>query len=335
MVQRTCLIPECANPSRARGWCQKHYDAWYKHGDPLHKRVLKRDQTCHAPDCQRKIHARQWCSMHYGRWLATRSIELPEIRPVAKISKDPKGQRLCGIEGCGRKHDARGLCVGHYRRWKLYGDPMSDVPLGEVTKKPRFCEVLGCGRKHRSKGLCGMHYNRMRANGTLESQPYRKTFEEKMRWNTKEESSCVIWIGVRNVQGYGQTNANGRGISAHRYVWEHHNGKIPEGLEIDHICHNVSCVNIEHLRVVTRQQNAQYRQGAMPGNRSGIRGVTYHPGSGKWRARVSHNKKMYNLGLFEDRYEAGKVAALMRQELGFPLSDHDRQLIDGTFRLAA
>jgi len=30
-----CSIPECGNPTLARGWCRKHYLRWYKHGDPL------------------------------------------------------------------------------------------------------------------------------------------------------------------------------------------------------------------------------------------------------------------------------------------------------------
>lgn len=29
-----CSIKDCPNPSRARGWCQKHYQRWYKWGDP-------------------------------------------------------------------------------------------------------------------------------------------------------------------------------------------------------------------------------------------------------------------------------------------------------------
>lgn len=30
-----CVVPECGSPVEARGWCQKHYLRWYKHGDPL------------------------------------------------------------------------------------------------------------------------------------------------------------------------------------------------------------------------------------------------------------------------------------------------------------
>lgn len=33
--QSSCSIPDCNNRHLARGWCQKHYTRWRKHGDPL------------------------------------------------------------------------------------------------------------------------------------------------------------------------------------------------------------------------------------------------------------------------------------------------------------
>jgi hypothetical protein len=35
MVERTCSIDDCGNPVRARGWCDKHWSRWRKHGDPM------------------------------------------------------------------------------------------------------------------------------------------------------------------------------------------------------------------------------------------------------------------------------------------------------------
>lgn len=35
MSERTCSIPGCPKPERAKGWCRKHYTTWYRHGDPL------------------------------------------------------------------------------------------------------------------------------------------------------------------------------------------------------------------------------------------------------------------------------------------------------------
>lgn len=30
-----CLIQDCANQGRTRGWCPKHYTRWWTYGDPL------------------------------------------------------------------------------------------------------------------------------------------------------------------------------------------------------------------------------------------------------------------------------------------------------------
>jgi hypothetical protein len=45
------------------------------------------------------------------------------------------------------------------------------------------------------------------------------------------------------------------GTLVHRASWSHTNGKIPDGLVIDHMCHNRRCVNPDHLRAITLMQN--------------------------------------------------------------------------------
>lgn len=34
MIYPPCSITGCDNPAHARGWCQKHYNRWYRHGGP-------------------------------------------------------------------------------------------------------------------------------------------------------------------------------------------------------------------------------------------------------------------------------------------------------------
>lgn len=36
MTERTCSIPGCPKTEKSKGWCRKHYTAWYRHGDPLY-----------------------------------------------------------------------------------------------------------------------------------------------------------------------------------------------------------------------------------------------------------------------------------------------------------
>ena len=76
------------------------------------------------------------------------------------------------------------------------------------------------------------------------------------RWIPEPNTGCWLWTGALNTKGYGELR-NGTITSrhAHRYSWTIRNGEIPEGLVIDHNCRVRSCVNPDHMRLVTTAQN--------------------------------------------------------------------------------
>ena len=57
---------------------------------------------------------------------------------------------------------------------------------------------------------------------------------------------CWEWIGYKKKSGYGRFWVNGRGIAAHRFSYELHNGPINERC-VKQTCGNRSCVNPAHL----------------------------------------------------------------------------------------
>lgn len=60
-------------------------------------------------------------------------------------------------------------------------------------------------------------------------------------------SQCIQWQGKYFANGYGRIGYK----MAHRIAYTEQVGEIPEGLQIDHLCRNRGCVNVEHLEPVT------------------------------------------------------------------------------------
>lgn len=115
-------------------------------------------------------------------------------------------------------------------------------------------------------------------------------------------SGCWLWDGAVNWGGYGRMMVKGKSILAHRWSYENTNGPIPDGMDVDHKCRNRSCVNPDHLRLATRSENMANTKTHADGQ-SGLKGVDYHRGTGKWRARVQNA----HLGLFDTPEEAHKA----------------------------
>jgi len=65
---------------------------------------------------------------------------------------------------------------------------------------------------------------------------------------------CVPWEG-KLFEGYGNVYYRGRTLKAHRVAWIEANGPVPDGLVVDHVCRNRACVNVAHLRLLTREEN--------------------------------------------------------------------------------
>lgn len=116
--------------------------------------------------------------------------------------------------------------------------------------------------------------------------------------------------------GYIQVSVNGRRYFAHRIVWEMHNGKIPEGAEIDHINGIRHDNRIENLRVVSKVENCR-NSALRSDNSSGYCGVTWDSSRMKWAAVIHVNGKNKNLGRFTNICDAVKARDEANKRYGF------------------
>lgn len=75
-------------------------------------------------------------------------------------------------------------------------------------------------------------------------------------WDKVEKTnSCWTWKANCDSSGYGLFKFNKKMVSAHRFAYKLLKGEIPKGLELDHLCRNIICVNPNHLEPVTHKEN--------------------------------------------------------------------------------
>lgn len=94
--------------------------------------------------------------------------------------------------------------------------------------------------------------------------------ERLMARSAASPNGCLLYTGTLNNRGYGQISVDGAPMLAHRAIYELTAGPIPDGMALDHTCHNQDascmggdsclhrrCINVEHLEPVTGAENTR------------------------------------------------------------------------------
>ena len=120
------------------------------------------------------------------------------------------------------------------------------------------------------------------------------------------ENQCWERLGAPRGFGYGGFYISPRHHYAHRLAYLYLVGNIPDGMYLDHICHNRKCCNPRHLRVCNKAENVRNRRVGRD-NTSGYKGVSWNKSRGKWYTRIYLNNKPIFLGEFTDKEMAHRV----------------------------
>lgn len=92
--------------------------------------------------------------------------------------------------------------------------------------------------------------------------------EERFWMRVWQGDGCWLWTGARTNGGYGTLRVDGATARVHRFAYAFLVGPIPEGAEVDHLCHGQDescpggrdcshrlCVNPDHLEPVSHREN--------------------------------------------------------------------------------
>jgi HNH endonuclease len=134
---------------------------------------------------------------------------------------------------------------GHRRAWQEAGIGYGLCLCGCGESTPIASGTTVDGKQVRGEPVRyvnGGHGNRLGWRITIEDRGH--------------ETPCHVWQGFCNDDGYGMVSVGGRRLSStHRVAYEREHGRVPDGLELDHLCRVRACCNPDHLEPVTHAEN--------------------------------------------------------------------------------
>ncbi|GAA5025317.1 hypothetical protein GCM10023258_18130 [Terrabacter aeriphilus] len=178
---------------------------------------------------------------------------------------------------CNPAHLVAATNVANARRAQLGRKKNTCLAGHELTDENTYHSPFG-GRRCRTCAAAQMRSRRAEAAAQRKARPKKRRYrprgmtrEQLVRWLLEGAETvrggCMIPDTPANGSGYRTVGVDGRATSVHRLVFEVKHGPIPDGMVVDHTCHDPrtcpggltcphrACCNPAHLALATYGEN--------------------------------------------------------------------------------
>lgn len=200
-------------------------------------------------------------------------------------------------------------------KWNIKRNPGYSPRCERKPKEP--CCICGAtfSSSFDGKPYCNKHYQSMYRYGHPNGQPRKRGNEydvsgSSVRMVTRK--GCYFWIDrydlekillytwCKDYRGYFVANVDGRTIPIHQYLLN-----VPKGMCVDHIDGDRSNNRRSNLRICDAKGNARNIR-VQKNSSTGYTGISKTP-SGRYRARITVDRKEIRLGHYSNLEDAVKV----------------------------
>lgn len=145
----------------------------------------------------------------------------------------PQGEKECSVSGCVKAvRGGRGLCEKHNSAMRTYGHPLGKLYAEHGDRIVAMQQLVGHAFPEKPNPPLTV---RIGATEHTVTERHIARFYSNIE---VQDDGRWIWGGALNPYGYGLMWIDRKGISAHRFSYQVLVGRIPDGLDLDHIRHN-------------------------------------------------------------------------------------------------